>query len=318
MRGDLSDALARERALRLQAEAGCSDACLLLEDAQAALSGAVALKEERDRLHAQLSQERAERRRLTDALQMARDDAAQMEEELMELQKRKQQKRAPPPPPPRPPSQESPVPAMRVFEELARVEELERRVEAAEAGATSADVRAAAAERRAEGLSVDLKRAKDDVSQKSMELRAERAEKEMLERRCRELEVVAKEVERLKSRQVLLEGANVELRRQNQQQPMKGGDGGGMMHEVSLTADAIDGIMSEPPPPPPKQASPYFSSHVLTTSDDDDDDDNDNDEDEDEKLLQLTKEVSVLGRVALASFKQQQSQSLQGGAKLML
>ena len=65
VRGDLSDALARERALRLQAEAGCSDACLLLEDAQAALSGAVALKEERDRLHAQLSQERAERRRLT-------------------------------------------------------------------------------------------------------------------------------------------------------------------------------------------------------------------------------------------------------------
>ena len=322
VRGDLSDALARERALRLQAEAGCSDACLLLEDAQAALSGAVALKEERDRLHAQLSQERAERRRLTDALQMARDDAAQMEEELMELQKRKQQKRAPPPPPPPPPPQETPVPAMRVFEELARVEELERRVEAAEAGATSADVRAAAAERRAEGLSVDLKRAKDDVSQKSMELRAERAEKEMRERRCRELEVVAKEVERLKSRQVLLEGANVELRRQIQQQPVKGGGGGGgggsMMHEVSLMADAIDGIMSEPPPPPPKQASPYFSSHVLTTSDDDDDDDNDNDEDEDEKLLQLTKEVSVLGRVALASLKQQQSQGLQGEAKLML
>ena len=53
---DAAASLARERAMRLQAEAGCADACMLLEDAQAALSGAVALKDERDRLHAQLRQ----------------------------------------------------------------------------------------------------------------------------------------------------------------------------------------------------------------------------------------------------------------------
>ena len=317
---DAAASLARERAMRLQAEAGCADACMLLEDAQAALSGAVALKDERDRLHAQLSSERAERRRLADALRAARDETAAMEQEFAQLAAARAEDARSAVDMKGTTSAQS-VQAARVLEELARTEDLERRVNASEASATAAETKAAAAERRAEELAHQLRLAQEDAARNAAALEAERAQTDALTRRCRELERAAKEAERLKHRQVLLEGANFELRRQVEtgiaapNGPGADANGAGVMREVSLMADAIDGMLSAtpapqmapaaaPPAPLPSAISAHDLGRMVGTSFGQENAD-DTDDDEDAALLQLTKDVSTLGRVALASLQQQ-------------
>ena len=119
----------------------------------------------------------------------------------------------------------------------------------------------------------------------------------------------------------LLASPTVKVRRQVETSiaapngPGADANGAGVMREVSLMADAIDGMLSAtpapqmapaaaPPAPLPSAISAHDLGRMVGTSFGQENAD-DTDDDEDAALLQLTKDVSTLGRVALASLQQQ-------------